>query len=194
LCRVNRLATEGIARNMFVTIFLALFDAKRRKLFLSSAGHLPMLVYRAAERKVYRVNPPGLPVGLVLPAGAGFDEKIKVEELTLKKGDFFLLFTDGIVEAADGEGRRFGLERLVQTVEHSAELSAEALMGRLKTELADFVGPSGWGDDVTALVVKDKADKAETKDVGLEEGLNGTNIRIPETRTQAELFAAQEKG
>ncbi|MCI0405809.1 MAG: SpoIIE family protein phosphatase, partial [candidate division Zixibacteria bacterium] len=157
LCRVNRLATEGIARNMFVTIFLALLDLEKRRLFFSSAGHLPMLFYRAAEKKVLRHNPSGLPVGLALPEGTTFEERIRVEELELEKGDFFLLYTDGIVEASDGLGRRFGVERLVPIIENSAGVSAEALIGRLKTELAGFIGPAGWGDDVTALVLKDKA-------------------------------------
>ncbi len=186
LCRVNRLASEGIARNMFVTIFLALLDAKKRKLFFSSAGHLPMLLYRAAEKKISRFNPPGLPVGLALPEGASFEERIRVEEIALEKGDFFLLYTDGIVEAGNGSGQRFGTERLAGLIENSAELSAEALIGRLKTELASFIGPAGWGDDVTALAVKDKVLAAENKKEGLEEGVDGVYVRAKETETRAE--------
>ncbi|HLG93556.1 MAG TPA: SpoIIE family protein phosphatase, partial [candidate division Zixibacteria bacterium] len=168
LCRVNRLAAEGIARNMFVTIFLALFDTKRRKLFFSSAGHLPMLFYRGTEKKASCYNPPGLPVGLTLPEGTSFEERIKVEKLELEKGDFFLLFTDGIIEAANDSGARFGLERLVRLVETSAELSAGALLDRLKAELAGWAGPAGWADDVTAMVVKDMAVAAENMTEGFE--------------------------
>lgn len=188
LCRVNQLVAEGIARNMFVTIFLVLLDVNQRKLFFSSAGHLPMLLYRAAERKVLRFNPAGLPVGLDLPEGASFEEKIKVEELALERGDFFLLHTDGIIEAADGNGQRFGAERLVRLVEQSAGLSAEELIGRLKTELAGFTGMAGWGDDVTALVVKDRALFAEnikeSLKEGLEEGANGVNVGTKEPEAQ----------
>lgn len=187
LSRVNRLASEGIARNMFVTIFLVLFDTEKRKLFFSSAGHLPMLLYRAAAKKVIRYNPPGLPVGLALPEGARFEERIKVEELTLEKGDFFLLYTDGIVEAADGNGRRFGVDRLVQLIENSAECSAEALIGRLKTELVNYAGPAGWADDVTALLVKDKVAAAENITEGfVEEALeNRMNVKTREVEARA---------
>ncbi|HXF49488.1 MAG TPA: SpoIIE family protein phosphatase [Verrucomicrobiae bacterium] len=176
LCRVNRLAAEGIARNMFVTVFLVLLDVKMRKLYYSSAGHLPMLLYRAAEGKVLRFNPGGLPVGLTLPEGASFEERIKVEELTLGKGDFFLLYTDGIVEAANDRGERFGTDRLAGLVGNCVELSAEGLVDRLKTELAGFVGPAGWGDDVTALVVKDKAPAAENSKEGLAKGVDGVKV------------------
>jgi serine phosphatase RsbU (regulator of sigma subunit)/anti-sigma regulatory factor (Ser/Thr protein kinase) len=176
LCRVNRLAAEGIARNMFVTIFLVLLDVKKRKLYYSSAGHLPMLLYRAAEGKVLRFNPGGLPVGLALPEGASFEERIKVEELALDKGDFFMLYTDGIVEADNGRGERFGMDRLAALVENSIELSAGGVVDRLKTELAGFVGPAGWGDDVTTLVVKDKAPAAENSKEGLAKGADGVKV------------------
>jgi len=91
-----------------------------------------------------------------------------MEKLELEKGDFFLLFTDGIIEAANDSGARFGLERLVRLVETSAELSAGALLDRLKAELAGWAGPAGWADDVTAMVVKDMAVAAENMTEGFE--------------------------
>jgi hypothetical protein len=47
---------------------------------------------------------------------------------------------------------------------------------RLKTELAGFVGPAGWGDDVTTLVVKDKAPAAENSKEGLAKGADGVKV------------------
>ena len=185
LCRVNRLASEGIARNMFVTVFLALLDAEKRKLFFSSAGHLPMLLYRAAEKKAFSFNPPGLPLGLALPEGTSFEERIKVEKLILEKGDFFLLYTDGIIDAADDKGRRFGLEQLVKLMESSTGLSAEAFIGRLKTELAGFIGETGWGDDVTAVVVKDRAIAAENIIGSSEEGASENRMDTGSLETAA---------
>lgn len=161
LCRVNRAAIEGIARNMFVTVFLALLDVGARRLCFSSAGHLPMIFYRAKERKGSCHNPPGLPIGLHLPEGVGFEKKLGTDDLVLEPGDFFMLFTDGIVEAADGGQKRYGLDRLIRLAEDFAGCSAEELLERLKTDLAAFAGERGWADDVTALVVKNSTVKAE---------------------------------
>ena len=96
-----------------------------------------------------------------MPEGVHFEKKIGTEKLELEKGDFFMLFTDGIVEAADGNQKRYGLDRLTQLVERSAGCSAEELLERLKADLSAFAGEAGWADDVTALVVKDSAVKAE---------------------------------
>ncbi|HEU4435863.1 MAG TPA: hypothetical protein VFR89_00255, partial [candidate division Zixibacteria bacterium] len=106
----------------------------------------------------------------------------------------------GIIEAADGNGQRFGAERLVRLVEQSAGLSAEELIGRLKTELAGFIGMAGWGDDVTALVVKDRALFAEnikeSLKEGLEEGANGVNVgtKEPEAQPAGLEVSLEERG
>lgn len=163
LCRVNRLAVEGIHKNMFVTIFLTLFDTESRRLVFSSAGHLPMIFYRAEAKKAFLFNPPGLPVGLVLPDGTTFEKKIGMQELQLEKGDFFVLFTDGIVEAADSGRNRFGIDRLVKLAEAAAQLSAEELIEQVKSELETFTGGNGRADDVTLVVVKKKVSPASEK-------------------------------
>lgn len=181
LCGVNRLAAEGTARNMFVTIFLVLFDAQKRELSFSSAGHLPILLYRAADKKAVAYNPPGLPVGLDLPEGVLFEERIKVEKLILERGDFFLLYTDGIVEAPDGNGRRFGLPRLVQLMEEGAGLSSASLIARLKAELTEFCGGSDWADDLTAVVVKERLPAENIKG-----GIGSQGLELKEDRESAE--------
>lgn len=169
LARVNRLASDGIHRNMFVTCFLVLLDTRSRKLLFSSAGHLPMIYYRAAERKAKLYNPPGLPLGLRLPEAADFERKIGWSELELEKGDFFVLFTDGVTEAADAGRNRFGLERLLALVGESAGLSAPELVEKIKEELSLFAGGKSWSDDVTLLVVKDKV-SAPAADSDLQDG------------------------
>jgi len=178
LCRVNRLAVEGIHKNMFVTIFLALFDTKLRKLSFSSTGHMPMVFYRAKTKKAELFNPAGLPMGLVLPDGSTFEEKIEKQELGLEKGDFFVLFTDGIVEAADSENRRFGVNRLVELIETSAELSASGLVDRIKSEVARFTGDGNWADDMTVVVIKDKITlTAQEASMASENGEKGLDSR-----------------
>ncbi len=170
LVRVNRLAADGIHRNMFVTCFLVLVDTRSRKLLFSSAGHLPMIYYRASEGKAKLFNPPGLPLGLRLPEAADFERKIVWSELEMEKGDFFVLFTDGVTEAADPGRNRFGLERLLALVAESAALSAPELVEKIKEELSLFAGGKGWSDDVTLLVVKDKVSALVAADSDLQEG------------------------
>jgi len=178
LCRVNRLAVEGIHKNMFVTIFLALFDTKLRRLSFSSAGHMPMIFYRAKTKKAELFNPAGLPVGLVLPDGSTFEEKIEKQELGLEKGDFFVLFTDGIVEASDSGRNRFGVNRLAELIETSAELSASGLVDRIKSEVARFTGDGNLADDMTVVVIKDKVTlTAQEASVASENGEKGLDSR-----------------
>jgi sigma-B regulation protein RsbU (phosphoserine phosphatase) len=70
----------------------------------------------------------------------------------LGPGDVMLLFSDGVIEAADGEGRRFGLDRLRALLVANRERSPQDV----RTALMNAV--LGWAarpqDDVTLLVVR----------------------------------------
>ena len=68
----------------------------------------------------------------------------------LVRGDRLLLYTDGIIEAANAGGEEFGYERVGNLLQASAKMAAE--------EAADLIvnTVSGWssiqGDDLTVIV------------------------------------------
>jgi sigma-B regulation protein RsbU (phosphoserine phosphatase) len=72
--------------------------------------------------------------------------------IQLGPGDLMLLFSDGVIEADDGRGARFGLQRLrallVENRERSPQEVRNAIMGALLrwTERPD--------DDVTLLIIR----------------------------------------
>jgi serine phosphatase RsbU (regulator of sigma subunit) len=63
-----------------------------------------------------------------------------------------LLYTDGIIEAPNAEGERFGIHRLVEMLEALHDLPSAAICDRL------FETLHGWStirnDDQTALVLR----------------------------------------
>ena len=86
--------------------------------------------------------------------GAMEDVRDSTPETTIQvgPGDLMLLFSDGVIEADDGRGRRFGLDRLrallVENRERSPQEVRNAIMAALLrwTERPD--------DDVTLLIVR----------------------------------------
>ena len=79
----------------------------------------------------------------------------------LELGDRLLLYTDGILEAADAQGEEFGPERLHTIVEDSAKLSAEAAADQIISTL------NSWSklqnDDLTLLVCDYASSHKKTK-------------------------------
>jgi sigma-B regulation protein RsbU (phosphoserine phosphatase) len=83
----------------------------------------------------------------VFPAWVYEDSAIE-----MKAGDRLLLFTDGITEASDGEGREFEEEGIATFAKAHRTLGAKELTSRLLDEVTAFCGAQ-FQDDATLLVI-----------------------------------------
>ena len=130
----------------FVTAVYASVSPAEGRLRFAGAGHPPALLWRAGAGRVERLNKNGLLMG--------FDEAARYEagEVRVEPGDRLLLFTDGLIEAADARDELFGLERLERTLVEAAALETEAVAERLLAEVGRHRGVEGFEDDLTLLV------------------------------------------
>jgi sigma-B regulation protein RsbU (phosphoserine phosphatase) len=141
LAGVNE-ALCGNTQNQFVTAAYVHLDASCGKFCYSAAGHPPMLLLR--DEQVFRIEENGLVLALLSSAAYASTNR------PLVRGDRLLLYTDGIIEAANAGGEEFGYERVGNLLQASAKMAAE--------EAADLIvnTVSGWssiqGDDLTVIV------------------------------------------
>jgi sigma-B regulation protein RsbU (phosphoserine phosphatase) len=152
LARVNRQLFPDIREDMFISLFYAVIEGDSGVVKLARAGHDPALLYRAAERTVTLLKPPGLALGI--DEGDVFERVTKVEEIRLKPGDCLLFHTDGVKEAVDPAGEEFGMDRLREAFRDGASLGAEATIRAVERELARFAGEAPQMDDVTLVAVE----------------------------------------
>src|SRR5262249_52053068 len=93
------------ASGKFVTLFYAEVDPGRGTLHYVNAGpNFPLL--RRSDGALVELGEGGLPLGIL--DEAEYDEG----EVPIAAEDSLLLFSDGIPEAFDAQGRQFGDERL----------------------------------------------------------------------------------
>jgi anti-sigma regulatory factor (Ser/Thr protein kinase) len=69
-------------------------------------------------------------------------------------GDLFLLYSDGITEAADAAGQLFGADRLAACVHANRELSPDALVTAIRAAVLAFAGSDRLADDLTCVAVR----------------------------------------
>ena len=69
-------------------------------------------------------------------------------------GDLLLIFTDGIVEAENGQAVAYGEERLLPLMQGLDKATANEALKRLMTSVDTFVGATRQQDDITCLVVR----------------------------------------
>jgi phosphoserine phosphatase RsbU/P len=141
LTRMNSVLC-GNTQNQFVTAAYVHLNSAARELRYSAAGHPPMLLMRGGE--VHQVEENGLML-------AAFDFATYSNcTHPLQRGDRLLLYTDGVVEAANEAGDFFGIESLCEVLRNtegqSPSTAADLIVGRVQQ----------WSkiqeDDITLLV------------------------------------------
>jgi serine phosphatase RsbU (regulator of sigma subunit)/anti-sigma regulatory factor (Ser/Thr protein kinase) len=148
LARVNQLLFDELSGvDMFITAQLAFVDARTRKLVVGSAGHCPLLV--ADGSGVKSLSPEGMPLG-ILP-----DTVFTSETVDLPAHCGVMLYTDGLTEAMDAAGERYGQDRLTEWFkENQARArSAGELQAELASKLTQFQVKTGLNDDQTFLIM-----------------------------------------
>ncbi len=158
LTKVNDYMIENIPPGMFITVFLVIYDSSSQAINFVSAGHNPMLFYRAAQKDLIKYNPKGMPLGVPVTNGASFDDILEEVVLPLKPDDLFFLFTDGVTEARDRENQQYGMERLTGFLESylsgDGDRNVTALSDAIVSDLDDFTGFVKAADDITFILAR----------------------------------------
>ncbi|MHC4415226.1 MAG: SpoIIE family protein phosphatase [Planctomycetota bacterium] len=149
LTHVNGLLAHDTGGTRFMTMLLLVVEADERVARWASAGHGPPLVYDPSADAFLELEGGGLPLGTTP------DVRYEQYEITsLRPGMILLAATDGVWEAPDAEGRRFGKERVREQIRRTSDLGAEAIGAELRQSLADFMGATAQEDDATIVLVK----------------------------------------
>jgi len=140
----------GEAQGQYATAVYVYLDERRRAGSYSAGGHPRALLWRSATRSLVRLDEGGLLLGM-RPG-----EPYPHADFALETGDRLLIYTDGLVEAANPEGLEFGDARLENLIHEHQELPAEQFVERLLQEVLAWPGNGSsnlQADDITVVVV-----------------------------------------
>jgi phosphoserine phosphatase RsbU/P len=135
-------ALLGNTQTQFVTAACVYFDLARTEVRYSAAAHPPMLRLRRGEIETIESN------GLML---AAFDFAAYCSKrLALEPGDRFLLYTDGVIEAANPAGEFFGDQRLREQMIATSEIGVKQAVDTIAGAVLDW--SPAQNDDITLLL------------------------------------------
>jgi len=152
LIRINETLYENVDRQTFVSMVYALLDTSRRKLYFCRAGHEPVFYYSARHDRLELLQPQG--IGLALDSGNVFNRLLEERNVKWRGGDFFLFYTDGLIEARNQSGEEFGFQRLYELVWKYRDRSARELKEVVKEEVLKFIGHARPHDDFSLILVR----------------------------------------
>lgn len=149
LRRVNEILYPDLSQaELFVTVFLATYSTKNNVLMYANAGHVPGIVYHAQSKTSRLLKATSLPIGIVA------EDFRTTQYVHLSAGDTLVLYSDGVTEAKNPEGERFGLQRVQQLIHRHAEKPPKLLKEIILREVLAFQSTELPADDVTLVVVK----------------------------------------
>jgi anti-sigma regulatory factor (Ser/Thr protein kinase) len=132
-------------------MFYGVLTPRSGQLVFASAGHSPLLVWRAATGESEWIPTRGIPVGAV--RGGVLRRTLEDRTLTIEPGDVLLQFTDGANEAEDPAGEAFGFDRIAAAVAAEAATRPEHIVEAVTESLAAWSAGRPAQDDQTLLAI-----------------------------------------
>ena len=147
MARVNNELCLDNSTQMFVTLFLGILDPTSGALQWSNAGHVvPYVSGRDGVSRLERAQS----MSLGIHVGVGYDSA----GLTLSTGDCLFLFTDGITEAMDSEGKLFGKERLEEALQEVGREDPTKIIATVIDKVRQFIRRAPQSDDIAAMAIR----------------------------------------
>lgn len=150
--RLNHLLCMKTAMERFVSLFWCYFDPANSLLRYINAGHLPPLLIRAkgaGEFEVIHLDEGGGPVLGLLP-GATYQQA----SIDVLPGDLLIVFSDGVLEAANVLDQEFGEDRIIAAARENWSGSPTQICDAVLAEVRQFLGKQPPHDDQTLMVVR----------------------------------------
>ena len=148
LADVNNQLCEGNEAELFVTVWLAIFEISTGKGLAANAGHEHPAIKRKDgnyELVTYKHSP-----ALAVMEGIPFRQ----HEFTLNPGDAFFVYTDGVAEATDTNNELFGSERMLKSLNREPDAEPKKILENVMDGIEEFVEDAPQFDDITMLCFK----------------------------------------
>lgn len=145
--QINRDLMQDNDSQLFVTLLLCIIDLKEKTLEYTSGGHNPAYIVSNEGKITALKDRHGMALGL-------FDVKPYTSSTyQMKKGDKFILYTDGVNEAMDVSGNIYDYERLENMLEKISGLTAKESTELIVKDIKKFAENAEQSDDITLMVV-----------------------------------------
>lgn len=158
LKRVNRALVRDTLDNEFVTLWYGVADPVSLRLTYCAAGHdWPLLIRIPRDRPVtdrdcQRLTADGMALGI------DPTQEYPLGVFQLQPRDVIISWTDGLHDAVNFEGSKFGGTRLklalLELLEREPNASAARITDHILAAVRQFSGLSGRTDDITVVVLR----------------------------------------
>ena len=165
LVELNHALSEDIRQGLYVTMVFAIVDTEYNEVTFARAGHEKPFFARTdraggaggaggvgGQFEGAFADSEGMPIGMV--EEELFAEIIKDRREPLARGDTLVLYTDGITEMPNEEGKEFSGARLADAIRAAHARGAKEMNDCVLESARRFAGDTQQRDDYTLVTVK----------------------------------------
>jgi serine phosphatase RsbU (regulator of sigma subunit) len=146
--RLNEVFCDGRWEGKFVTMVLAVIDVARHDVCIVNAGHMAPLLRRVSGTVAEVGESQG-----GFPLGIEAESSYQQISIPMAVGESLVMYTDGVLDAENRQGDRYGTERLIANLQRpSANVTemGQAVIGEVKR----FIGDHPQVDDICLTAVR----------------------------------------
>jgi sigma-B regulation protein RsbU (phosphoserine phosphatase) len=143
--RISRVFCESTLPTQYATLVYGRADGNG-EIEICNAGHLPPLLVKGDS--ITSLPSTGLPIGVFST------ESFTTNRVKLDKDDTLFLYTDGLSESMDGDGREYGIDRLSMFLKDNRSQAPDSIISSCRQELHTFAGGRAPSDDFTVMAIR----------------------------------------
>ncbi len=131
----------------FITFLCLILDSNSNKIEIINAGHMAPL-WKTTSKRILEPGDEqaGVPIGII------DDFEYELGHIEIQSSEQLLLYTDGINEAPNRDGKMFGIAR-IQDLMLAADSNVEEIGNRIVQDLNQFVLGTEQADDMCLVVI-----------------------------------------
>ena len=145
--KVNALLCESLESGMYVTAVYGVLDSVNHIFTFANFGHNPPVLLRR-DGKVELLTEGGVILGV--NRQASFEERA----FMLQPGEIIVMYTDGVTEVFDQDGREFGRAGLIDVINANSGKRSAEIAEAIRVAVSAYASPSHVFDDLTLVVIK----------------------------------------
>jgi len=147
--KVNRFIKDNLPRGTFFAGLFGIIDFPTNTIYYLNCGIPLMSMYIDSYKNAIEIQGEGRVLGFV----KNIAPFLKVRKITMHKGDAIVFTTDGLLEATNLKGDRFGSDRVGRILQANNGATTSQIARTVYNNLLDFILRK-IDDDVTILVLK----------------------------------------
>lgn len=154
LARVNDQAAMDTKDNVFITMTYGILDTETGIFRFCRAGHEPIICCSKDAGSIKTYLPEGIALGILSGETFNVTQEMQID---LSREHSVILYTDGVVEAMNGNSEEYGEKRFHAALTSHASQSPRQIVEEVIQDIEKFTSGLPQHDDITLVIISWKS-------------------------------------